>query len=625
MITAPFNFVPLNNTVFFPDWADKISHDIPFEDGESGVIELKITTHSPIFIRNGYDKKNNTDNNYLSFSKIGNQYFIPATSIKGIIRNVLEIFSFGKLSQYNNDYFAYRDFNLPQYRENMSNIQCGWLQKKADNKFYLSKRGEPEKVTHQEIRAQFRNFNANGDDVFLKQESLGTIDLYPNFRNGKLVCTGKMHGKFREYIFPHTPIDNVAIKDEVIQSFLTVYKSNPIFETKWIPKINSGESIPVFFTEKNNNDVHSIGLSYMYRYPFGKSIEQCISQEITNNKKDLSDVIFGYINEDASLKGRVQFCHAFTISKVNPEEIRGILGKPRASYYPLYLKQDQAPYHDYDNEESEIAGRKRYRIHGKLNNNKSTKELPQGNQNENVMNIFKPLPEGTEFITKIKVHNLKPVELGALFSTILLHKTTNVYHNIGLAKSFGYGKISFEISRISNFEFKIEDYLKVFEKEMSVFTFKNYNKIWSKTEQIKTFMQIASDHLGNDILMMNLDEYKQHKKFDNFSILNETAQPTINSLVAENEVISEIIQTSMKTVKSLIEATKINFGECGTHTYTAIYVGNKKAILDQTDIEIQCIIPKEMREPIIGSDIHVVIQQYSKSGFITQVKLTKES
>jgi len=51
MITAPFNFVPLSNKVFFPDWADKVSHDVPFEDAQSGDIDITITAKSPIFIR----------------------------------------------------------------------------------------------------------------------------------------------------------------------------------------------------------------------------------------------------------------------------------------------------------------------------------------------------------------------------------------------------------------------------------------------------------------------------------------------------------------------------------------------------------------------------------------------
>ena len=74
---APFNFVPLSDQVVFPDWADKISQDIPFEDGESGTIELKITAQSPIFVRNGHtqEDRETKSENYKSFSRIDNRYF----------------------------------------------------------------------------------------------------------------------------------------------------------------------------------------------------------------------------------------------------------------------------------------------------------------------------------------------------------------------------------------------------------------------------------------------------------------------------------------------------------------------------------------------------------------------
>lgn len=63
-IKAPFNFVPVSENVFFPGWASKISQDVPFEDGESGCIELKITAETPLFIRNGHteqDRKEKKD------------------------------------------------------------------------------------------------------------------------------------------------------------------------------------------------------------------------------------------------------------------------------------------------------------------------------------------------------------------------------------------------------------------------------------------------------------------------------------------------------------------------------------------------------------------------------------
>ena len=98
MITAPYNFVPLNDKIFYPPWASdatlKNIHDVPFEDGESGVIELEITTKSPTFIKDG---KNPSEFCHFINENGGKEYYIPATSIKGMIRNVLEIMSFGKI------------------------------------------------------------------------------------------------------------------------------------------------------------------------------------------------------------------------------------------------------------------------------------------------------------------------------------------------------------------------------------------------------------------------------------------------------------------------------------------------------------------------------------------------
>ncbi|AXY00928.1 hypothetical protein D1115_06495 [Vibrio alfacsensis] len=41
-VHAPYHFVPLSKWVYMPDWAHLVSHDHPFEDGHSGVIEYKL-------------------------------------------------------------------------------------------------------------------------------------------------------------------------------------------------------------------------------------------------------------------------------------------------------------------------------------------------------------------------------------------------------------------------------------------------------------------------------------------------------------------------------------------------------------------------------------------------------
>ncbi|MDD3945356.1 MAG: hypothetical protein PHS38_11660, partial [Bacteroidales bacterium] len=55
-IKAPFNFVPVSSEVYYPGWADQISHDIPFSDGISGKISITIEAKTPIFIRDSKSK-----------------------------------------------------------------------------------------------------------------------------------------------------------------------------------------------------------------------------------------------------------------------------------------------------------------------------------------------------------------------------------------------------------------------------------------------------------------------------------------------------------------------------------------------------------------------------------------
>jgi len=112
MIKSPYNFVPApsENEVFIPDWADQVSHDIPFSDGESGEIVFTITAETPIFIRNGHAQGKDTS----EFCNVDGKYFIPATSIKGMLRNVLEIMSRGRMIQVDNNHHAIRQIMRPK-------------------------------------------------------------------------------------------------------------------------------------------------------------------------------------------------------------------------------------------------------------------------------------------------------------------------------------------------------------------------------------------------------------------------------------------------------------------------------------------------------------------------------
>lgn len=163
MIKAPYNFVPLENKAFYPSWANHISQDIPFEDGVSGSIEYTIEAKTPIFVRNGYTDREHPDS---TFSKTHDgKFFIPSTSIKGEIRNVLEILSFGKMTQVQDARFGIRDLNSQKnpvayvegnfYLDKMKHVQCGWLYKRlsqdGNEEYIINDCGVPGRIKPEEI------------------------------------------------------------------------------------------------------------------------------------------------------------------------------------------------------------------------------------------------------------------------------------------------------------------------------------------------------------------------------------------------------------------------------------------------------------------------------------------
>ncbi len=111
MITSPYNFVPLDKKVVTPHWAKLVSHDIPFGDSQSGELEITITAESPMYVRNG-TPRNANDNQKNAFNNTnGTNYFIPGSSIKGMLRSVVEIMSFGRMGNKVNDHkYSVRDF-----------------------------------------------------------------------------------------------------------------------------------------------------------------------------------------------------------------------------------------------------------------------------------------------------------------------------------------------------------------------------------------------------------------------------------------------------------------------------------------------------------------------------------
>lgn len=255
-LTSPYNFVPLNSKVYIPDWYGLVSQDIPFEDGEDGYIELTWHNDSPLFIRN--EGKDKSDPMYVDDNGT-RRYFIPGSSIKGMLRNVLSILAFGKMEageQYHDRFFGHREIGSgatehTNYLEKMSQAKCGWLemdkQSKDGNDHYLLypcdgdlsqvyiDESKDKKHTSQHYVRDYCKVYDWGRTSWernntIKKELGKWFPELPDFPGYRLFATGWMGTKKKELLIPAKTKDPIELEDNVVSKFFDVYEPSPNFE-----------------------------------------------------------------------------------------------------------------------------------------------------------------------------------------------------------------------------------------------------------------------------------------------------------------------------------------------------------------------------------------------------------
>lgn len=574
-VKSVYNFVPAPNEeeVFYPTWADQVSHDIPFADGESGEIEVTIKAETPVYIRNGHSKEdkeiyekwkerkhekgfvlNESEdaalNRYLSFSNFDKKYFIPATSIKGMLRNVMEILSFGKLNPklVDDNRFAYRDLTrgslyMENYSKFIKNIKAGWLVKNSKDEWEIEECNFKH-IHHDEIdkinsSVQFKTtFSKNQDDksASFKYHLWNSYPLISKFNNGPtdfnrytvvfdnsgyegtLVFTGQSSkrdeqfkkGKKYEFVFidKNQKGKNLIISQRLKDDFLFIYKnddrSNISKDWKfWRNKMENGNKVPIFFLA-NGNEVLHFGLAYMYRLPYQNSTHQLLPIKGYSNKIDLTECIFGNIKKDHEIKGRLFISHGITENPKIMDIKSELLSSPKASFTPFYINQTNGRKNTYEDSNAKLSGYKRFPVHNYGENfNEKQKGAYTNEQktNKSVFSHFIPLDKTTEFTFKIRFHNLKKVEIGAILSSITFHNQKSKYHSLGGIKPYGYGKVSLIVTNIKTSNNKREElqerinyYINIFENEITEnLKIKNPNFKYLNSQSIKEILIMASN------------------------------------------------------------------------------------------------------------------------------------
>ncbi len=567
-IKSPYNFVPLSDKVVFPDWGKDVSHDIPFEDGISGKIELEIKLESDAYIRNGgkWDDKTKNDNpDYQKFftAKVNGEkkYIIPGTSFKGMIRNVLEIASFGKMQKINGGRYSLRDLSskdkdlytgrLSERTETKairSKAEAGWLVQKGEEwciipcdyaRVEQQKLGEYFGTRRENAVDKYKHYKRSLDIWFEPveakdyQHSCGfmnykkIVDFSEQKKNsnqvkGRLVFTGqpsprvpgKNKRKHMEFVFYNEKKEKIDVT-ELKKDFEFIHSDANGIPNKeweyWKTKLENGERVPVFFLDDENYEF-SFGLAMMFRLPYDYSVEDLITY--TNNdhldkqRHDMAELIFGYVEDNKpALRGRVQFSHFVSDDAVKTELINVVLGSPKASYYPNYIVQDslnKGHYKTFMDGDAEISGWKRYPAEKNQTINYKP-ELPKdpktGKINWDVVTKFIPLKAGSTFKGSLRFFNLRPVELGALLWALDFGGNKNCQHKIGMGKPLGLGRISIAL-KCDGIDCKRA--VDAFEKYMA----ENVPD-WKNSKQIKELIAMSDVNL---CLSPDLREYPKLSK-----------------------------------------------------------------------------------------------------------------
>jgi len=492
-ISSPYNFIPLSDTVHTPDWQGA-SQDVPLADGVSGTFDIEISTKSPTIV--GDEKQDDAVN---FFTTPDGKLAIPGSSIKGVIRSIVEVATASRITLDDNQ-FSQRDLLSTKYKQAMRNSKSGWLfwdDKEAC--WYIS----PTNESCQTIRySETTNKNTKstntdveetleGDYALSIEQEEEAKDRYeiinkalPNnnrigvnveIKSGRyLVVSNKLEGsnKQREFLFTQPSDEKIKVSERVYADFILVMSQNQTevgYEHWAYLKNNNKQGIPVFF-QREGKQIKSFGLTRLYRLPYQYRIFDLLGEHnLPSDKLDFASLLFGDISNDnqttRAIKGRVNFSLAIVKQGKQTykfEEKHLILASPKPTFYPAYLKQNQAnKLNSYHDKNAKIGGFKKYLPHRKI-------KTSNNQDNTEVATKANVLMNEVTFTTKIRLHNINQIELGALLWALTfgeLNENNPYFHSFGMAKPLGYGrcKIKFNISKLQiDNRLSIQEYLNKF-------------------------------------------------------------------------------------------------------------------------------------------------------------------
>ena len=498
---APYNFVDLNSKVVYPD-SQNVSFSVYDHNRNSGYLEISIENFTHLLVSSGRDKDDIHD-----FIRIGkeNTPIIPGSSLRGLIKSLIEIGSYSRMIEdenYENKYLYYRSvFSNRQnpnpltdeYFKNMikkerdgsviHKIQAGYLYKNGKN--FSIQPAKKDELSGSQFHRVFAKpimkvppkqneldyFKINGStvkfkgygffNIYFKPQRLtvkqkGPLKLYypvvedysfaanSSYEKGILVITGSM-GDRKHYQWIVNEKDSnakaISVDEKIIKDYTN--DKNRSDEYDLVSEVDKSKEIPCFYLTNESGTIIEIGHTGFFRVKHKNDISKAIHQAHDIKKVDLAQMIFGEKNLIAS---RVFFedllLHNYQNDSLEDNISAKILASPKATSHQLYLHQDSEQLKHWSSDSIKIRGNKLY-WHKKTDVNDWRESGPKGKSHPGK---FKALKPNNTFTGRIRFENLTNEELGALLFAIELPE--NCCHKLGMGKPYGLGTVKLSIEKL---------------------------------------------------------------------------------------------------------------------------------------------------------------------------------
>ncbi len=505
--TAPYNFVPMPERVF--EVADGIDvagqkikpwemHDRFVSGTHSGSIELTIETLTPLFIRGPVGQRQDgtwdaRDSRLRPepYTAPGGRPAIPGSSLRGMVRTLVEILSFSKIQPVDKGRPFLRTVAPDRigraYGERMrrgAGVRGGRLQRQGNEWSIVAcdvlrvKRSILPNGIHQENRPNWAHqqrpcwVEVDGDHV-----SSIAFEQHASWKQGNLILTGDVPRKRREFVFLDAPADSerIVVPESILERFHDDDQITQWQETAFPRNQPQGggrpaaghlrDGEPVFFlthdegrSDDNQDGLVFLGRAGMFRFPYDRSPADLVPQQLRDAALDIGQAMFGKVDSGGAIKGRVHFEDAVATEGGPPwcetALVPRVLSAPKPTTFQHYLTQDGTKGKDQlttyiEGDHTAIRGHKLYwhrddnsgvgQIREANNHDRLLQQLRGVNPQDTQHTIIQPVKNGVTFVGRVRFENLTEMELGALLHALQL--PDGCAHRLGMGKPLGLGSI----------------------------------------------------------------------------------------------------------------------------------------------------------------------------------------